>query len=68
MITSAHSNTHSWHSTMPKETRTIPFGSIAEYQRARSGSGHSRKELLEEQDAMEKTIVKKAAARGVKLM
>jgi hypothetical protein len=52
---------------MPRETRTIHFGDIAEYQRARKGSGLSRDALLAEQDKMEREIVKAAAKRGVKL-
>jgi hypothetical protein len=47
---------------------TIHVGSIEEYQSSRSGSGLSREELLDEQDAMEQILVKNAAARGVSLM
>jgi hypothetical protein len=53
---------------MPKELPTIHVGNIEKYQSSRSGSGLSREELLDEQDAMEQILVKNAAARGVSLM
>ena len=53
---------------MPQELPPLPFGDLAEYKRARKGSGLSDEELLEEQAGVERRIAKKAALRGVTLI
>ena len=53
---------------MPQELPPLPLGDVAEYKRARKGSGLSDEELLEEQAGVERRIAKKAALRGVTLI
>ena len=53
---------------MPQELPPLPLGDVAEYKRARNGSGLSDEELLEEQAGVERRIAKKAALRGVTLI